>query len=517
MWRRMFLVLVGVILVITIMFGVRINVVAQGDYKSISRVQEDQWCTNRGYVGVTAKDESPQTVNSFPYCKGNDGNLYKVDMVQLCRDLYGNAYANPQYWDYTNYDSWYCNHINNANPPPANNPPQNNGGNSGSSSDAKYPDAQEPSGPGIRVPIICQHWYGLGSSGAVNNAWQWHCDNGVAVDFQQACRDAWGSALPYATLTDWKDKYGWRCSSQPGYVDPYPGQGSSENSGQQTQNSGCSLAPASYLSVGNMIQVTTDEVNLRSTASLSGTILAKMYTGAQATVTGNPSCADGYRWWQMSYQGTSGWAVDGDTSEGAYWAGSGGSASESNSGAGISIPITLPYGGSFSLQVIFDGNSCIIQNGAELTITEIQNLQAQLNGKSKEDKVAMVIAYLQPGSGIVEQIRHNVENAIGGLAQSCNPNKARYQIGNQLMDLSGPGNIVFGYVMGAWGWPLFVEDQMANGDQMIRDFASRLHWGDEPDDICQREVGRALTAGGRVDAVNAGLLANEIGRSCSFN
>jgi len=109
---------------------------AQGDYKSISRVQEDNWCTDHGYAGVTAKDEHPQTVNSFPYCKGNDGNLYKVDMVELCRDLYGDSYANPQYWDYNNYDSWYCNRINapapTAVPPqPTNAPQQNNGGSSG--------------------------------------------------------------------------------------------------------------------------------------------------------------------------------------------------------------------------------------------------------------------------------------------------------------------------------------------------------------------------------------------------
>ncbi len=156
MWRKiLFGTVVGMMAVFAIIVTGSIH--AQGDWKPISRVQEDQWCTSHGFASVTAKDEHPQTVNSFPYCKGNDGNLYKVDMIQLCRDLYGDAYANPQYWDYNNYDSWYCNHVNTVPPTPV--PPQptpvpqqqqpsggNTGGNQGSGGSSQ---PQQPSGGGM--------------------------------------------------------------------------------------------------------------------------------------------------------------------------------------------------------------------------------------------------------------------------------------------------------------------------------------------------------------------------------
>ncbi len=132
MWRNVFRISVGVIVLITIAIGFSIfSIHAQGDYKTPSRTQEDQWCKDHGFDGVTARDEHPQTVYSFPFCQKN-GTLYQVDMIQLCRDLFGDAYANPQYWDYYNYDSWYCNHVN-APAPTAVPPQQNNGGNGGSS------------------------------------------------------------------------------------------------------------------------------------------------------------------------------------------------------------------------------------------------------------------------------------------------------------------------------------------------------------------------------------------------
>ncbi len=101
MWRRISVLVIGVILVITIVIGFHgFPVRAQGDYRDITRVQEDKWCTDHGFDGVTARDEHPQTVNSFPFCKGKDGNLYQVDMTQLCRDLFGDAYANRQSTSY---------------------------------------------------------------------------------------------------------------------------------------------------------------------------------------------------------------------------------------------------------------------------------------------------------------------------------------------------------------------------------------------------------------------------------
>jgi uncharacterized protein YraI len=35
------------------------------------------------------------------------------------------------------------------------------------------------------------------------------------------------------------------------------------------------------------------------------------------SVVGGPQCADGYRWWQVSYNGLVGWTASGSGSE--YW------------------------------------------------------------------------------------------------------------------------------------------------------------------------------------------------------
>jgi surface antigen len=43
---------------------------------------------------------------------------------------------------------------------------------------------------------------------------------------------------------------------------------------------------------------------------LSGEIIAGIPKDASVTIVGGPACADGYRWYQISYQGMSGWSVE---------------------------------------------------------------------------------------------------------------------------------------------------------------------------------------------------------------
>ena len=99
--------------------------------------------------------------------------------------------------------------------------PRDQNDQSSSSTSARFPNAQEYPNRGVHVSIICTAWGRGGTMPTPNNAWGWTCGDGQPVDFQQACRDAWGDTRPYATLTNWEDKYGWRCVSSPGYID-YP-------------------------------------------------------------------------------------------------------------------------------------------------------------------------------------------------------------------------------------------------------------------------------------------------------
>ncbi|MDO8520546.1 MAG: SH3 domain-containing protein [bacterium] len=56
---------------------------------------------------------------------------------------------------------------------------------------------------------------------------------------------------------------------------------------------------------------TTATVNVRSTPSTSGVLLGTQATGAQGTVVGGPTAANGYDWWQVNYDDApDGWSVE---------------------------------------------------------------------------------------------------------------------------------------------------------------------------------------------------------------
>jgi hypothetical protein len=65
------------------------------------------------------------------------------------------------------------------------------------------------------------------------------------------------------------------------------------------------------LAIGDQAQVVT-RVNFRSTASASGTLLTTLSVGTVVTITGGPTSADGYTWYQASVPGVgAGWFVGG--------------------------------------------------------------------------------------------------------------------------------------------------------------------------------------------------------------
>ena len=57
--------------------------------------------------------------------------------------------------------------------------------------------------------------------------------------------------------------------------------------------------PAPGIAVGDTVVVDTDALNLRSTASTNGTIIAVMPNGTTLTVVGGPTTASGYTWWRV--------------------------------------------------------------------------------------------------------------------------------------------------------------------------------------------------------------------------
>jgi len=91
-----------------------------------------------------------------------------------------------------------------------------------------------------------------------------------------------------------------------------------------TQSSGgtgtytCPGAPVPQLTVGGQGQVTPGLPNkVRSSPGFSASQVGAIPGEGVFSVIGGPSCADGYNWWQVSYEGLTGWTADGDSSE--YW------------------------------------------------------------------------------------------------------------------------------------------------------------------------------------------------------
>lgn len=72
--------------------------------------------------------------------------------------------------------------------------------------------------------------------------------------------------------------------------------------------------PAGHLIVGELARVTPGSPdNVRSAASKSADIVTQIAQSAEALITGQPTCADGYLWWPVhTLNGFDGWVAEGD-------------------------------------------------------------------------------------------------------------------------------------------------------------------------------------------------------------
>ncbi len=92
---------------------------------------------------------------------------------------------------------------------------------------------------------------------------------------------------------------------------------------QPTASSGgttgdCSKAPPPRLTVGAQGRVTPGLPNkVRAAPSMAAAQIGQIPGEGVFSVVGGPQCADGYRWWQVNYNGLVGWTVSGSGSE--YW------------------------------------------------------------------------------------------------------------------------------------------------------------------------------------------------------
>jgi uncharacterized protein YgiM (DUF1202 family) len=102
---------------------------------------------------------------------------------------------------------------------------------------------------------------------------------------------------------------GWSASSFLAAADTATGDGTTES---DTDVSG-DLAiggETSGISIGSVAIVNDDNVNLRAEPSLDAEVLLKLNSGTTATVLDGPVDADGYVWYQLDVDGTTGWTAD---------------------------------------------------------------------------------------------------------------------------------------------------------------------------------------------------------------
>ncbi|MDQ3008989.1 MAG: SH3 domain-containing protein [bacterium] len=297
--------------------------------------------------------------------------------------------------------------------------------------------------------------------------------------------------------------------------------GSNSNSSSNTvsqpasNNSSCGVRVS--LSVGGRARVTPGDPNrMRSQASTGSNQVGSIPGGGAFEVIGGPTCADGYQWWQVNYNGTRGWTAAGGN--GQPWVqavgGAGNSGANNNTG-GVKRQITdervnLADGSSFTFR--FDRDRNWILNGSEFVVSEINKLNAQVNSTSSmTDQVRAVFTYAVP---VVGQADSNIDRIKGQLCRGSASCEARilYVVSDRVMDLSGVGNIAYGYYIDSLNLPLRLSDSIANWDQLISSLRAReyITTRDNSDDLNQRDVGRELRRRGlSVDSLNS--IAQELG------
>ncbi|HLY27000.1 MAG TPA: SH3 domain-containing protein [Aggregatilineales bacterium] len=78
----------------------------------------------------------------------------------------------------------------------------------------------------------------------------------------------------------------------------------------------CNNAPLPRLTVGGKGRVTPGLPNkMRAGPHANDTIIGNIPAGGVFSVIGGPVCGDGYRWWQVTYNGLNGWTADGSGTE----------------------------------------------------------------------------------------------------------------------------------------------------------------------------------------------------------
>lgn len=307
-----------------------------------------------------------------------------------------------------------------------------------------------------------------------------------------SCADGyWWWRVKYNGTTGWtaegdSSSY-WVTSVSPGTSNSGSDSGSNNSNSGSSSNGGGSgnSCPAHVepFDVGDRGKVTPGDPNvLRSCAGTGCSQIGSIPGNGEFDVLGGPSCANGYWWWRVNYSGTTGWTAEGQGSD--YWVMRVGKNSENQSqhnSNNTNLDIYYqPFDHTYHLEV--NTQTCVILNGSAVVADELSRFTNWMNSKSAVNRLRAALTYFFENNGQIEGLRHTIEDRV-----TCqNPS---YKVGSREMDMSGLGNLVFGYYS-EW-YPQELEDLIADVAQARND-ESGWQFQDNYDDETQRRTGRAL-------------------------
>lgn len=245
------------------------------------------------------------------------------------------------------------------------------------------------------------------------------------------------------------------------------------------------------LSIGDeptVSNATSDPLPLRSNHSTRSDILAQIPVLTQVEVLDGPFCEGKLVWWKIQYGETVGWSaeINGYDNYNLIL--------DTTSVRLINIDYRHEAWDGYIIPIEFDSDQCLITNGAEVVARVIRSFSLRFfEVVETASKWPFVVGFFAPDSGVqageIETLRQSIIAELIQHGTTCQD--FSYEVGDQSMDSSGLGNIIFGYYAAIDGFDYESDEFLSDSQQGVNQRAL-LSFNDDAADAIQRLVGKRL-------------------------